>query len=571
MTAKDTEMYDILLECRNGSVEIFSIDFDQLWKWIGYSRKDAAKRKLLGSFVEKVDWTKTDIFMNVHGGHNKGQILLTPVAAQRFALQSGIGKSDEIANFFIKIVELFQDYRIIYNEIKPKHDIARNTHNHLLINFRGKHIVYLVYVGNVKNKIIYKFGKTENIDQRMGSHFRTFGFDILLVHAIECEDSKLELRIKRDENIKKQIRCMEIGGENRTELLEFDDKLTVDKYIKRIEQFQTELVAQSKFAFKRMDKLNDKKIQLQKAAISLETEKRRAEHEKTKQKFLELEIAKLSIQPPPYDQNLNHSLHEETLSQEDEQNETEDSAEQNEINNCSSEGEIHITIPSSGMEYEIKTRMNSRGYKIQRIAETPDGFVLKAVYSGEIHASRVFKNSAASPIKKAIENCSIYKGYRWFKILPGQDETIIQPDMPPTNKDVRQPKIGLVAKLDKHATVIKSVFPDQISAAREAQLSSKSAMSNAIKNGTPSHGHIYKMYNDCSEELRQAWLANNTLPDREVKGIRIERMKSFNGCVEEQYDSIQNVIKNFQISRTTFKNIVDKNIPCRGWYFRYKK
>ena len=34
----------------------FVIDFDQVWKWLGYSRKDPAKRLLEKSFKENIDY-----------------------------------------------------------------------------------------------------------------------------------------------------------------------------------------------------------------------------------------------------------------------------------------------------------------------------------------------------------------------------------------------------------------------------------------------------------------------------------------------------------------------------------
>ena len=74
----------------------FVIDLDNIWKWIGFSRKDHAKRLLKKFFIENLDYQTLlprtgeqlidDTILecneksddeNIKGGHNKEQILLT--------------------------------------------------------------------------------------------------------------------------------------------------------------------------------------------------------------------------------------------------------------------------------------------------------------------------------------------------------------------------------------------------------------------------------------------------------------------------------------------------------------
>ena len=38
------------------STEPFPVDFDEAWVWIGYTRKDNAKRALVNNFKEGVDY-----------------------------------------------------------------------------------------------------------------------------------------------------------------------------------------------------------------------------------------------------------------------------------------------------------------------------------------------------------------------------------------------------------------------------------------------------------------------------------------------------------------------------------
>ena len=49
---------------------------------------------------------------------------------------------------------------------------------------------------------------------------------------------------------------------------------------------------------------------------------------------------------------------------------------------------------------------------------------------------------------------------------------------------------------------IVNVFCDQKAAAEDRKFSSGGAVSNAIKRGSVSGGHYFKMWDDCSQELK---------------------------------------------------------------------
>jgi hypothetical protein len=58
------------------SKDDFVINLNDIWKWIGFSRKDPAKRLLEKSFVKDIDYKillpqPREQDKNEHGGHNK--------------------------------------------------------------------------------------------------------------------------------------------------------------------------------------------------------------------------------------------------------------------------------------------------------------------------------------------------------------------------------------------------------------------------------------------------------------------------------------------------------------------
>ena len=99
----------------------FVIDFDSVWKWVGFSRKDPAKRVLEKNFTNDIDYiiflqTPENApqvggasFENIHGGQNKETILLTVNTFKKFCLKSNTKKADEIHDYYIKLEELLQE------------------------------------------------------------------------------------------------------------------------------------------------------------------------------------------------------------------------------------------------------------------------------------------------------------------------------------------------------------------------------------------------------------------------------------------------------------------------------
>jgi hypothetical protein len=95
----------------------FIIDFDSVWKWTGFSRKDNAKTVLNKHFVNEVDY-KVEVYAPVTSGAypesgcvglNKEKILLTVNTFKKFCLKANTKKADEIHDYYIKLEEILQE------------------------------------------------------------------------------------------------------------------------------------------------------------------------------------------------------------------------------------------------------------------------------------------------------------------------------------------------------------------------------------------------------------------------------------------------------------------------------
>ncbi|WP_038025760.1 hypothetical protein [Synechococcus sp. PCC 7336] len=89
------------------SGEDFPIDFEQAWKWIGYSTKGNAKRKLLQDFVEGVDY----LLINIDKQHQTGtkhaeQVTLTTDCFKMLAMMAGTEQGRSTREYFLRCERL---------------------------------------------------------------------------------------------------------------------------------------------------------------------------------------------------------------------------------------------------------------------------------------------------------------------------------------------------------------------------------------------------------------------------------------------------------------------------------
>ena len=91
----------------------FIVNFDHIWKWLGFSRKDHAKTVLNKNFVIDSDYKVENIIPEVSGKIEKGRpcekIMLTVNAFKKFCLKAGTKKADEVHDYYIKLEELLHE------------------------------------------------------------------------------------------------------------------------------------------------------------------------------------------------------------------------------------------------------------------------------------------------------------------------------------------------------------------------------------------------------------------------------------------------------------------------------
>lgn len=110
----DKDFYDII---GKGLVarESFTIDFDDIWKYLGYTRKDNAKKKLEKEMLEGVDYVvrlgkiAPAIEGAIKGGQNRETILLSKFAMYHFCIVAQTAKAKECRVKILRVYEAYQN------------------------------------------------------------------------------------------------------------------------------------------------------------------------------------------------------------------------------------------------------------------------------------------------------------------------------------------------------------------------------------------------------------------------------------------------------------------------------
>jgi hypothetical protein len=241
------------------------------------------------------------------------------------------------------------------------------------------------------------------------------------------------------------------------------------------------------------------------------------------------------------------------------------------LNNNNDNGDSNYIDPVILLQ-DNRNHTQIRGNKIQRYSA--DGKQLLQTYECYAHALRDKELSSSMSIsrpsiKHAIDNKLIYKNYRWFELdrsLP--DDTFQVIGQTNNSKTI---KIGYVAMLNLDKTEIVKVFCDQKECKEDRKLTSSASVANAIKRQSKCSGHYIQMWDDCSNELKEKYLQNNKLPQKRISGITILQIHPINNNVIKKFSSVEDVIKEFKISRKTLKNCCEFDIISKGYKFKYDK
>ena len=201
------------------------------------------------------------------------------------------------------------------------------------------------------------------------------------------------------------------------------------------------------------------------------------------------------------------------------------------------------------------------GPRLQKI--NPENLSLIHVYETVSEALNESNQRLKRPsIQKAINENTIYQGFRWAYLGREQDPNIV--NIPPS-RPVQIQNVGYIAKLNKEKTEIVNVYIDRKTASFQNGFQSASALDIPVKKDKPVNGFFYILFDKCSQELQNNFINNIGYPILYKDGVGQYDLS--NNLIQEficKYDCI----KKLKISDKTLAKTLDKDIPYNNHYYR---
>jgi hypothetical protein len=201
------------------------------------------------------------------------------------------------------------------------------------------------------------------------------------------------------------------------------------------------------------------------------------------------------------------------------------------------------------------------GPRVQKI--NPDNLQLLKTYESVTEVMNESKNIKRPSIMKAIQDNTIYCGFRWQLVERNLDHNIIH-FLEPT-KETKTQNLGYIAKLNSEKSEILNVYLDRKTAAISNGYESSSALDNPVKNGTLTKGNYYVLFDKCQTEIKDAFIEKYGEPFLYKDGIgQFEP----NGSLLNEFACKYDCIKKLKMSDKTLTKALEKKIMYNGHYYR---
>ena len=530
----------------------FVIDLDNVWQWLGFSSKFNAKRLLENKFKINIDYklliTQTgeqsfaspigEVKKDARGGHNKEKFMLNINTFKKLCLKVDTKKADEIHEYFIKLENImFEITKEEGDELKKQVMQLENKNKNmeekiikqkeldnekfLLKEYNNVgNMVYIIKVKTYDNgTYIVKIGhSTKGIKERY-NECKMKHKNILLLNCFAVDKSyNFEQFLQNHNSIQPNNIINLPGHESEKELFLIGTNLTYQMLLKIIED--------------NIDNYNYKVRELLLENQLLKTQLETNQTNINNDEILELKqmIKQLS----------NEIFGLKKSNQE--------------ILNKFNSQQTKVTTGFS-------QQMPNLGPRLQKI--NPENLQLIKVYESVTELMNENKDIKRPSIMKAIQENTIYYGFRWLLVERNLDPTIIH-SIEPT-KETKIQNLGYIAKLDANKSEILNVYLDRKTAAQLNNYQNLSALDNPVKNGTITNSHYYVLYNNCDENLVYNFEEKNGKPLLYKNGVgQFDNENNMTNEFSCKYDCI----KELKMSDKTLAKCLKNNVAYNGFHYK---
>jgi len=198
----------------------FVIDLDNIWNWLGFTRKDSAKKCLEKYFKQELDYQIVfrQLAENLTSGRPKEKIMLNIKTFKKMCLKANTTKSNEIHDYYIKLEELLHELineetnelrlqlqeketeildKETLIELQEEENLKQANRIKLLEikslkkterTEQGKNVVYIVTNEYLKRDRIYIIGKAIDLANRLSQYNKNAEHEVIF--SRECNNAK---------------------------------------------------------------------------------------------------------------------------------------------------------------------------------------------------------------------------------------------------------------------------------------------------------------------------------------------------------------------------------------------
>jgi hypothetical protein len=213
----------------------FSIDFDDAWRWLSFSRKDSALRSLKTQFTLNMDYTfeAGHVRLQAEGLMTPDKYFLSTNTFEKFALGARTEVGNLVRDFFIAIrdayVELTTNPQPPTRPALPSASVTKEQA--MILTFHKQKCIYLGEIQAPAPGVarLIKFGQTSDIRTRYDTHKAFFKapYFFELLHVTNVSDCrKAEEIFKSFSEINTNMCVVTISGSRKREVFAAPTSLT---------------------------------------------------------------------------------------------------------------------------------------------------------------------------------------------------------------------------------------------------------------------------------------------------------------------------------------------------------
>ena len=531
----------------------FIIDLDDIWKWLGFQQKVKAKVLLEKHFVINKDYKlllsqpgkQTTV---TKGGHNKETFTLNIVTFKKYCLKAGTKKADEIHDYFIKLEEVLQEI-VLEESNELKNQLEQQKTNYYQLQDK-------------KKKEYDKKLETQKILERekiLLDKYATSGAIFYVIKVKTFENGHYIVKIGESSK--------GILGRYKEHTNKYDECLLLDCFsVQKSRDFETFIKGHELIKGSRVTDLPYHETELElfligktlsyQILLNIINNNIKYFNDNDNGK-LELEIEQLKLLLEMKNSNNDNILIQESIHL----------VKQLFCKiECLEKSNKEILEKLNAMQTKTTTNFNQQlvtlGPRLQQI--NPETMTINKVYESIAECLKEYNFKVKRPsIVKAIDENTIYHGYRWAFVDRNADPNIIA-EIEET-KLTKVQNVGYIAKLNSEKSEIITVYLDRKTAAVKNNYISISALDNPVKNYTLTKGNYYILYDKCSNHLKEKFIQKYGEPILYKNGVG--QYTSENQLIQEficKYDCI----KQLKISDKTLAKALNKEVLYSNHYFR---